>query len=502
MIHGKINLTQKVGNIPPTFFLASSIYLERFDAQTTAGYFCVIAEKINGKNLQAQIRLCSDLSDFAHKLDQWPRQALLLHWPATTAGTLIIRRNASGQCPLYVTRSSENLWFDWDPCGLYPYLDQDNLICLEHCAAFLDCNWSYGPKTLFKDIVMLPERCTMRANINQTDMEIFAPDNIAPIDPLPLKNNADVVEAFLNLLQSETNQWPEIPGHTACELSSGLDTCLTAHLLKQKTGGRFLTAGYLPIGNDRAMIAARRDLSVKALGVDDICVPIEKLFSLAFDPSSPTPYWPYQAPTGFEKQASAKTLKVRGIDIIFSGIGGDELCMLTDHERKSLAAGPKHASSWRDSERISLLHPRLQKFANADPKRWPDGLVPHSAHDVANSIAPIYLRYGLWYAHPLASPTLQTFAHALPLEWRLDRRLSRECLRRLGMDEEFLRQTPKESLAPSLDHLLTDDRLFDSLFKQARAILKSAPQNHPVGTSILLCYALELGLRSVLSAQK
>lgn len=437
-----------------------------------------------------------------------PYQVLLIEWCKTPEPELHITRNGSATCPLYLLDKGEQIFLHWDPIQLYPLLDRQTLLNEEQCLAFLSGTWRHDSLTLFRDLYLLPDRVKVR----------IAPQHFTIERPVPVQDYAtkqvtspQIVFETLDQILSEDLGIYGLEKSTApiyCELSSGLDTTLVAHRLVEKFGKhRVTTAGYVPLGADRPKIIARRQETVHRLQTQDDCPPIESYFASAWQLGEPL--WPYQAPTLFEKAGLAKRIAAAGSDIIFSGIGGDELCRLSPDERATLPPAPQRFSAPLPFKNL-LTETADQNF---DPKAiaaWPVGIMPRSAHAVAHCIAPAYLRQGIWYAHPLTSRPLQMFSHSLPLEWRQGRFLSKEALRRRGASPAFLEQTPKESLSESLDQLMLTLPHFDKIFASsvladlgyldlekltlAKEILETTGEAR-FGYHVLLALSLELALK-------
>ncbi len=202
--------------------------------------------------------------------------------------------------------------------------------------------------------------------------------------------------------------------------------------------------------------------------------------------------------------------------LVFSGIGGDELCDLSETERDQETVSRRFKRVQYDTLTPASLLKGEEPVLDLPP--WPTGLVPESAHDMAHAIAPLYLRHGLWYAHPLALPEIQVFCHFLPVDWRQRRHISREILRRMGRSEDFLRQEPKESLSVSLDTLMRDEAVFGRLFNESILLdlgildgdklraayqqLREGRAHERTGFYLLLAFDLECCLKSLRHHQR
>lgn len=392
----------------------------------------------------------------------WSKQALLIEFHQRPYASIEISRNHQASCGLFIVRKRHALYVHWDPVALYQHLEGPDILDKDQCAAFLSCRWHYGADTLFKAIKQLPERGCLR--LTEHDLTIARPPALGAFEPKRLKADANPAHMLRHLLAEEIKAY-NVSLPLCAELSSGLDTALVAQVLSQLVSSEhLLTIGYLPMGTDRAVIQQRRSETVRLLGCRDHCPPIESYFMAGYDQSQK--YWPYQAPSLFEKSGAAAKISAAGGQIVFSGIGGDELCTLTDEEQR-LYKSPTLPSNLEESLETLLPDDAYHRMQQREVEAWPVGLVPESGHDVAQTIGFAYLRQGVWYAHPLNSVALQSFAHFLPVEWRQGRRLSREALRLCGFSEGFLAQNPKESLSASLDHFILGWPDLESFFAKS-----------------------------------
>lgn len=452
-----------------------------------------------------------NVEDVRRALHHWPLQAIMIALIHRNGNNeMIIERNHQAFCPIYFIHQKENVHFHWDPTALYQFLDKENFLDRTQCEAFLNLRWNYGANTVFKKIKMIPERAKVVFRIKNHDF--ILPPSIAAIEPVALEHQSDPIEVFQKMLIEAISWWNPEPETTYCEQSSGLDTTLVSLLTKNVMSFPPKTFGYYPHDKNIDQIIHRREEAVRAIESEDICPSIENYFDSAFLSDEDIKFWPYQAPTAFEKNVIGSSIALQKGRIVFSGIGGDELCQLSERER--FDARQKFNAHHEDFQffATSIVHENLEKDSIEELPIWPTGYVPESSHDVANSIAPTYLKHNIWYAHPLALGHIQTFAHFLPVEWRKNRRLSRDILTRLGLSSNFTTQIPKESVGLSVDKILMDDDIFIRLFKNSiladeklidmnklihlRNILKQKPGMTEASGNILTAYMLERSLKS------
>lgn len=467
------------------------------------------------------VSLCEALKDEPSRLHdaiaQWPMQS---HWIERTKGahgtTLEVQRNCEASCPVYALHKRGSLYLHWDPVELYPHLDGSRLLDQAQCIALLQCRWSYDCATVFKDIFMLPERA--RLKLDATGMTVLRPPALAAPTPRPLKAGADAAARLCQLVEQATARWPVSGQATCAELSSGLDTTLVVHALARTLAPeRLKTFGYVPTNANATLIAARRQETIEQTGAEDYSPALESDLDSIATGSASGRIWPYHPPTLANRNPLASRMKEHGINIVFSGVGGDELCELSESEQAEESASRSFKRNDIDALPFTVLTPD-SLGEPPDVPSWPAGLVPQSAHEMANWLSSVYLRNGIWYAHPLALSEIQAFAHFLPAEWRRNRRLSREALRHLGMSEFFIRQEPKESSGQSIGTSLTGPKIMDVVFKdsllaseglldmdkfrQAQAHLSRNPTHDVWGLPVMVAISLELALKSATGCAK
>jgi asparagine synthase (glutamine-hydrolysing) len=278
-----------------------------------------------------------------------------------------------------------------------------------------------------------------------------------------LAKNADPVAMLHQLLQQALRRLAPEAGRVCAELSSGLDSTLVALNVTEHLRSPIVTLGHAVVSQDSEAIAPRRQEAVARLGARDFCIWQEGLDEEAF-PAPGRRFWPYHS-LELTDMALVRQAASIGANIVFSGIGGDEMCALQEEERGAEAVARCFGRVVERSTGFLSLLPDGVKQENVP--FWPPGLVPQSANDAPNWNAVRYLRRGLWPAHPLALATVQTFAHFLKPEWRRERYLSRDLLRRHGMSEAFLQQKPEEDLSPVYRKVMADERIFDLFFRDS-----------------------------------
>lgn len=130
------------------------------------------------------------------------------------------------------------------------------------------------------------------------------------------------------------------------------------------------------------------------------------------------------------------------VSIMVTGLGGDELLALRPDEK------PAHAVA-AGVDSVTWLGQRARAAVDdIDTNQAPPAVLPLP---VLMSFAlhnPAYLTAGIWPTAPLAEPAVVRFAEQLPVEYRRDKALLRERLRRAGFPHHVVHPARPETFSP------------------------------------------------------
>ena len=273
--------------------LVNDAFLESFSLPLSGGEVVVVLERDVTRPVEDVVRQCRrDVSALREVVRQWPLQALLIEKMYLPVPVLRIERNYHAFCPLYALYGKGTLHLEWDPVNLYRYLEGPGLLNRGQCVAFLEGRWNYGPETVFRDIHMLPERGVLEVT-EAGGLNIVRPPSLAVPSPRALAEGSDPVERLHDLLKAAVARWPLAAGTAFCELSSGHDTTLVAHILAGRFSPEALkTVGYhLSSGTNAAAVMARRGETIARLKTVDFTLPDAVSVPGLASPSGKT--WPY-----------------------------------------------------------------------------------------------------------------------------------------------------------------------------------------------------------------
>jgi len=514
MLSGRIELTSLTRPLNADLQLAQPEYLESCSfSQPDFNALLVVERDANQSLAMALAPLKGQAKAIREWAAQYGLQSLLIERPSLQRPTLRMTRNMQATCPLYALLKKGVLHLRWDPTALYDYLEGPNILDRDQCLGFLDGQWAYDSATIFRDIVLLPERAVLE--VEPGTLNIIRPPALAVPQPQPLAVGANPVEILHAGLEQVIRRWPLVAHRTACELSSGLDTTLvalvTAGLLPPHT---LKTLGYFSEDTAPA-IWQRRNETLHKIQARDYCTP----HSRSFDFSSLARgerFWPYLTGLNHQADVSIRQLAADGVRLVFSGVGGDELSALSQQEHSAGGATHSFGRVVTEAGFASLLPNSV--VAPDDMPAWPQGLVAASVQEMANLTAPAYLQNGIWYAHPLGQSELQVFAHFLPVDWRRDRHISRAVLSHLGMSDFFIRQDPRETSLPDMNRVLAEEAMLDALFRDSilvseglldlaklkhnQKVIRKNPNIHDTAFTILTACSLELALQSLQHARE
>jgi asparagine synthase (glutamine-hydrolysing) len=399
-------------------------------------------------------------------LATWP-----LHWFWIEFGAdrLTIESSSLPAMPVFLAASGRAALVSWDPLDLYSYLPGD----LDHGAAahFLSSfDQPYGPRTVVAGLTRLCAGYRAQWTVHE-GWTLSPPQPERPGHPRILRPEADPVGSFTDLLDSTIARFaPSTSTALAAEFSGGLDSTMVAAAASCR-GHRVSTFGLIMPGAAGEGQRARRDTSIGLFGWQDharvaenhaIWSSLEGRF--AQERTVPWEELYYDPFEQLLRQAASD-----GHRILLSGLGGDELlCPYWDEKpdaegEMQLLRGKRTLPSFIARE-VAAKGEALAGELNASPLGFAQRSVMASA---ANSAAQ-RLRHGIWPAHPLITPEIVRYCHALPAEWRGGRRLMRQALARLGVPQSVSNPAGTENFAAFCEAEMRSCPVFRDLLQARR----------------------------------
>ena len=463
-------------------------------------------------------------------------------WPLDFVELLMTRRDGAaevrlrcghwGTAPVYLLERNRVLYLDWDVRRLYSHLRTTNLNPGFAAQYLLGLDHPYSRRTIFPDIWMLTERATALWRPPFHRLKITYPPPEERARARRLKPGARVVETFREILSASMRRWlvseDDLVG---VELSGGLDSSIVAATAATIVRSKVRSYGMIMPGTISRYQRARRGEVVRHFGLLDRTLPC--IDYPPFNPKSPrvrnlaVVLW-----SEFYEEAVGSMLSSAfsdGVRLIFTGMGGDELCSYQSGEvdghpyadELTLDGSVEQEDSMRSSGNspyppftTAVLEEAFEAY-DALIDDAPQPLMETSSLESAAAVSTLYLNSGIWPVSPLCSPELVQFCRQLPLNWRHKRIIERKVLKSFGCSRTVAYPNPKhledfygvmdfalrKASSGTITKLFRNSRLADQGLVDRDALIATYDRHRrkssPYGDQILGAVMLELTLRSV-----
>jgi asparagine synthase (glutamine-hydrolysing) len=452
--------------------------LEALLVQTQGQWFAMVRERavghespvatqsVDGETFQELYRQCL----------LWPLDYLMIE--AAQAGTRMkIRAGVFGSLPLYCRATQDKVRLSWDVTDL---ATEPLAIDAEIASHRLAMNTVYSARQLCVGIQLLTERASLDIEPGRANYRY--PAAARETFPAPLLAGRDALAMFEELLQRAVSARPAAAERISLELSGGMDSGSVACALAERYGP-VASKGILLDGDVRHPQIERRQLIARRLGLFDDTIEMAAyppdLDLRHVDPTrNLTREYYLEACSALWRKAL-----VQGHDMLFTGIGGDELFpRYLDEVQAQQPARPERANEVKLYAE-QLLTPQARSAAHSlRGFDAPVSPVPSTTLLAIACRAPDLARHGLWPVNPLSDPHLVDFCHRLPREYRQGRELIRLYLQKHLGSDAFPRDYTKETFAgvlpalisrhaPALAEQLSDCALADLGLVDHRAVL-------------------------------
>lgn len=459
-----------------------------------------------------------DLDQWLDETRKWPLDFVSL----VIGNTVKLAAGSWGTAPLYLHTAPDVLRASWDVADLYPHLRSAELDIHFASQYLLSLGHPYSRRTIFPEIARLTERARAYWRAPFERVTITYPPWLNHSVAHRLRSGANVVAAFREILEASMrrSRYDE-QQPIAIEVSGGLDSSLIAAIAATLPAPAAFSYGMIMPGRPGEYQRQRRNEVVRRAGLRDREFPCQDY--PPFNPESHrvrgdgTVMWGEY----YEEAVTHLLGLVRGdgTSIIYTGMGGDELCSYQYGELPADEQG-------RDGDVHRIFSSGVPEFVNdrvveAYKQRHriddaPQALSYTSVMESAAAVAPVYLRKGVWPVSPLTTPELVEFCRKLPLAWRHQRKIHSEVLASFGFSRRVAFPKPEqlETFEGVMNHALRtaaasviEDVFGDSLLQaqgliDSRALLRvyrrfcSNPAE-PHIDQILGALVLELTLRSI-----
>jgi asparagine synthase (glutamine-hydrolysing) len=335
----------------------------------------------------------------------------------------------------------------WDLTDLRDLTSNDYLVHRE-IARRITLSFRYSHETAWANVHRLTERAT--ATFTRMRLKLRYPEAALHSAPRKLAPGADPLKGFELLLEQVIGE-REVPWETmTAALSGGVDSANVAmSLAAMRPEQRLVSFSMMLGGPAKAQQVRRRALMVDRGRFRDVTVPI-----LDHLPLNPDGVRAKQRVSPYEEiyvegyAATLEALKERGINTVFSGTGGDEMVSLREEE---WATRDEH---WKPTYPSWVSREAIEHLEAIEENAAPASVISEVTLIAFASIAPTYLRAGMWPVSPFASELIR-FGEWLPVEWRQGKRLLRERLISLGFPTEIGYPEQRENFVHVIEAAMT-----------------------------------------------
>lgn len=372
-----------------------------------ASAFVQSRHSVDGESLVAAIAEFGALDPFADEpvwidgFAQTDRQGVELTIARTVAGDLTMRRTDVPGVPLYVSWSGGTLVVSWrfeEAVANIPSPRPDPVAC----RIYVENGPALARDTVIAGVRMLWPGETLRLVGGELSFDRARAVDI--VLPATITTEARVTDALQELIAASMRPLLEVARRPVVELSGGLDSACVA-LAAVSCMQDMCSYGLVHSGAVGAQQRARRAELVAALGLSDFEYAADadpQIASLQIGEARVTPFDDNQR---IPCARAVERHPAGNVDLILSGVGGDELTMERTFRR---------------------LEHELPGSASA------------SSLTVAAGRADMFLRRGIWTVNPLCVPSVVNFCRALPRPLRRHRTVNLLLLARAGLSDGYL----------------------------------------------------------------
>lgn len=423
--------------------------LETLLVRTEGRWFAVVRERHVSAGLPdaAMAEVVS-----AERFDELYRACLL--WPldyvmvevAQQGRRVKLRAGVFGSAPVYCRATDHKVVVSWD---FADFLAEKLPIDFEAASCSLALEQVYSARQICIGVHLLTERATFYLEPGRAQYRYPAAFEV-PASP-PAQEHADVVATFGQWLQRAVAMRPMTADRIAVELSGGMDSAAVACALVA-AHGPVASQGILVGGDYRLPQVARRRQIAAKLGLLDETVDIDALPpSLDLRPGKRNEY----VNTEYYLEAFEAlwgAAHAQGRDLMFTGLGGDELFMGWGGHGQGDAADSLKVTEPQRYARQLLTPKALSAARSLHAFDAPAGPVPSVM--ASASKAHHLMHHGMWLINPLSDPSLMIFCYQLPSEHRRRRETMRRYLCACLGEEVFPHNYTKETFAQVLPALI------------------------------------------------
>jgi len=365
-------------------------------------------------------------------------------------GGLVLESGISNTVPLYYSTNDRQMLFATNYIDLLPYFPQPITLNLPLTAEYLLLSGYDDKNTLLKNVFLLTERTKLawdgkRFNLKRPQKKKPQSENLKLTQEQALAQ----FEKLLNrVIAKKLKELRGVP--FGVELSGGLDSStLTAAIINKARRPIEAFSMILPEAQGRAQLKRLQDFSRKFLCRLNL-VKTDNLYPFKNRGKKRGLFYPLEEIYREALVELAKTAKKRGIKIIFTGMGGDELFRLDPRENKGFY-GKEELEERRQRKIPSFFTSKIKKaFLDKEyvlPER-PVPVVPHSVLSAGHARNNLYIKENVWPVAIFGDSSLVNFCRRLPADLRANKKLFRRYQEKHHFPNSFLTLEKKDSFHP------------------------------------------------------
>lgn len=505
----------------------------------------IVRERIHGQpqsRSSFSITQCSEraLDNTLAETREWTLDFLeLVIAKRRGAAQVTLRCGQWGTAPVYLLVRDKVLHVSWDVTALYEHLPSTMLEPAFAAQYILGLNHPYSRQTIFPGVSMLTERAKAVWRPPSQSVRVTYPRPQPWAIAKRLKPNAQVVKTFREILSSSMRRWLPAKDHpVAMELSGGLDSSIVAAMAATITAKPVKSYGMIMPGVFGNYQQARRKEVVKRFRLSDSTFPC--IDHPPFNPKSHRVRGLSVVPWAEFYEEAVGTLLGRaasdGAGIIFTGMGGDELCAYQAGELDGKfdfdenGTPPEVVEGDGEPALIGNGSPYppfvteavIQSAENRDAliDDAPQALMETSSLESAAAVSNLYLKNRVWPISPLCTPELVEFCRKLPFKWRHERLIERKVLTSFGFSPlvaypkadsletfcDVMDYALREASSGVIAKLFRDSRLAEQGLVDKKELIATYKQyragDSTYSDQLLAAVVLELTIRSLEKHQK
>ncbi|MGW0885411.1 hypothetical protein [Streptomyces sp. NPDC002671] len=333
-----------------------------------------------------------------------------------TSDTVTVTTGARATAPVYLLVSQGALHANWDITQLRSLLPHQTLDSVE-VARSLALSGHYSARTVFEPVRLLTERG--QAVFHDGTLTFTEPSACEHDEPRELVENAPVIDAYVDLLDSVLADHYHDAQRTAVELSGGMDSSNVALSLARRHGSGIAAGALLQDGEPGEQQVRRRAALMGYCGIKEDTT-LRSADYLPLDPrwASEQRLGPHEEVYIAGHSRLLSSWCNDGILWAATGVGGDEMLSRPVPAGEPVQRAPRRPPAWFTPLTREALDDQDHGIPPAPP-------ISDSTLRAMACGAPMYLRGGIWPLYPLADPVMWRFGQWLPEVWRRNKRLAR-----------------------------------------------------------------------------